>query len=164
MSHLLVNLLALCLRLLVVWIQEATQQAPTPPAASPKAQAAPAQPIADQEMLAQSPRALRAAATALLQPFLEASLGPASTAALEVQRRLATPSVAASSTGVAGGEAAQEVAGSDQRATFGQLWAAATASFAADSPLRPGVAVDSHLRFVAPRVAGASSEVSVEIS
>ena len=119
---------------------------------------APAQPTADQEMLAQSPRALRAAATALLRPFLEAGLGPASTAALKVQRRLATPS----SAGAAGGEAAQEAAGSGQRATFGQLWAAATASLAADSPLRPGVAVDSHLRFVAPRVAGASPEVSIE--
>lgn len=154
----MLNCLALGLRLLAGWVQEARVQPPKAPAASPRAQALPAQPTADQEMLAQSPRALRAAATALLQPFLEAGLGPASTAALELQRRLATPS----SAGAVAGEAAQEAAGSSQRATFGQLWAAATASLAADSPLRSGVAVDSHLRFVAPRVAGASPEVSIE--
>ena len=43
--------------------------------------------------------------------------------------------------------------GSQPLETFGQLWAAATASFAANSTLRPGVAVDSRMRFVHPGIA-----------
>ena len=111
-------------------------------------------------MLAQSPRALRAAATALLLPFLQASLASASPATSALQRRLAAPSLPASLTTAAQGEAAQEAGGSSQHGSFGQLWAAATASLAADSPLRPGVAVDSHMRFVAPRAAAGPLEVS----
>ncbi|KAK9821011.1 hypothetical protein WJX74_000699 [Apatococcus lobatus] len=133
--------------------QDARASPPTPPPSIPKAtHPATTQATKDQEMLAQSPKALRAAATALLLPFLEAGLASASPVASELQRRLAAP------TAVSTHKAGQEAGGSAQHPSFGQLWAAATASLAADSPLRPGVAVDSHLRFVAPRVTSRASE------
>ena len=53
--------------------------------------------------------------------------------------------------------------GLDARETFGQLWAAATASIAADSPLKPGKLIDSQLHFV-PQTAGSSaSEVGLTV-
>ncbi|KAK9861506.1 hypothetical protein WJX84_008235 [Apatococcus fuscideae] len=61
--------------------QDARASPPTPPPSIPKAtHPATTQATKDQEMLAQSPKALRAAATALLLPFLEAGLASASPA------------------------------------------------------------------------------------